>query len=127
RSVTRDDLNEQVTRARGRAPVDSSTDTEHQRMRRALKAAVQVYNRQRARLTEFDTETGHFVTKSGAAAVNRAAVLRELRAPKEAPAFLGRTNPHVVLGGKNVKGFEVAGRLHISGAGLRAFVAYFTA
>lgn len=122
-AVTRDDLTEQIARAQDRPSTDGPTDTEHRRMRRALQTAVKVYNRNRPRLTVIDE---HVATKSGAAAVNRAAVLR---APNEAPAFLGRANAQAVTSasGQTIKGFEVAGRLHIPAVGLRAFVAHFHA
>jgi hypothetical protein len=80
-----------------------------------------------ARMSEFDIKTGHLVTKSGAAAVNRAAVQRETTNSKERPAFLGRADAQAVHGATRIKAFQVSGRLHIPGAGLRAFVAYFEA
>ncbi|MDN5724049.1 MAG: hypothetical protein L0H20_13825 [Corynebacterium sp.] len=125
-TVIRDDLTEQVARAYGRPSADGSTDTEHRRMRRALQTAVKVYNRGRSRLTVIDERV---VTQSGAAAVNRAAVLREMNAPTEAPAFLGRANAQAITSssGRTINGFEVAGRLHIPTVGLRAFVARFEA
>lgn len=126
RTVTRDDLAAQMERAQAQFVADSSTDTEHRRMRRALQTAVKIYNRHRPRLTAFDVETERVVTTAGAAAVNRAAVVREVKAPKEAPAILGRANAQAITGATGrVKGFEVAGRLHVPAVGVRAFVAYF--
>ena len=98
RTVARDDLAAQMERAQAQFVADGSTDTEHRRMRRALQTAVKIYNRHRHRLTAFDVETGYVVTTAGAAAVNRAAVVREIKAPQEAPAILGRANAQAITG-----------------------------
>ena len=126
-AVTREDLTAPTGSPRQPATAGDVSNAEQRRMRHALRVAVKVYNRQRPRLTEFDVRTGHLVTKSGAAAANRAAVQREIAAAQERPAFLGRANAQAVAGASTIKGFQVAGRLHIPGAGLRAFVAYFQA
>lgn len=125
-TVVRDDLTA-LAAPHGRAIETGVTFTENRRIRHALRVAVKVYNRQRPRLTEFDVKTAHLFTKGGAAAVNRAAVQREMSAPKEAVAFLGRANSQAVIGVTAVGGFQVAGRLHIPAVGLRAFVAYYKA
>ncbi|EYT50583.1 hypothetical protein DQ226_18575 [Dietzia maris] len=127
RTVTHEDLTPPVARTSSPANAGGVTAEEDRRMRHALRVAVKVYNRQRPRLSEFDIKTGHLVTKSGAAAVNRAAVQRETTNSKERPAFLGRADAQAVHGATRIKAFQVSGRLHIPGAGLRAFVAYFEA
>ena len=123
RTVTRDDLATQLDRNHGRANTTATvTDPHALAMVRALRTAVKVYNRSRPRLTVVD----QIATESGAAAVNRAAVLRQVRTPSEGPAFLGRYNIQRNGTAATLHGYEIAGRLHISGGAVRAFIATFT-
>lgn len=122
RTVTRDDLAAQLHRNASHAVTPTvAPDPIPRQLRRALQTAVKVYNRSRPRLTALDL----IATDAGAAAVNRAAVLRQMHTPGEGPAFLGRYNPQPLGTGKNTTGYEIAGRLHISGGAVRAYTATF--
>lgn len=131
RTVTRDDIEAQIMRNHARPAVKEISDPAAVAITRALQTAVKVYNASRPRLTIVDKTA----TVSGAAAVNRAAVLRQMHTPGEGPAFLGRYNPQWVgrqrIGryengsGRYGYAIEVSGRLHISGGAVRAYTSRF--
>lgn len=85
--AARADIAQQVERNYA-APAEDSMITDDQLVRReidrALNIAVAVYNRQRGRVTALD----HIASEKGAAAINRAAVTRQIRTNDTARAIL---------------------------------------
>lgn len=122
RELVRNDLAAQIARpVRRTVPTEVAPDPIDRKVRRALQVAVKVYNRSRPRLTIIEDTA----TQSGAAAVNRAAVLRQIHTPGEGPAVLGRQDARPIRLQKTITGWEVAARLHIPGGTVRAVTATF--
>lgn len=117
RDVVRDDLAAQLARNAGRgaephhADVAAIARPDQREVNRLVQTAVSVYNGRRSRVTEVD----QIATRSGAAAINRAAVLRRSLAPNEDRlAVLAALDiDEVVINGSGGRRFYVAAVLRI--------------